>query len=217
MMPSIIRILAAMPTASPLPRCLSGVLALVAGIGLALQWVVAIDYFGGWWPATSALLMFFTILTNLQLLVVFGATALGARWAMRPGLRGWVVLSIVLVGTVAWALSLGQAANGSLAGVVDTLLHVATPLLSAICWLALPHGGLRWRHPGYWSVALALYLAYALWRGSHGTFYPYPFIDLGALPPTTVALNVACIGGVFLLAGFALVGLDRTLAARIPK
>ena len=46
-------------------------------------------------------------------------------------------------------------------------------------------------------------------RGQLDHHYPYPFIDIGKLGWTQVALNVAGIGFSFIVAGFGLVWIDR--------
>jgi hypothetical protein len=56
------------------------------------------------------------------------------------------------------------------------------------------------------------YFPYALARGALDGRYPYPFIDVGTLGWARVLGNAAAIAAAFLIAGYALVWLDRRLS-----
>ncbi len=65
--------------------------------------------------------------------------------------------------------------------------------------------------PWGWSLYPLAYFSYALARGGIEAKYAYPFIDVAQLGLAVVVLNAAAIAGLFVLAGFALVALDRFL------
>jgi hypothetical protein len=80
----------------------------------------------------------------------------------------------------------------------------------ALWWLLFaPRARLTWSAPWWWAVYPLAYFVYALARGMNGDKYPYPFMDVGKLGWAQTALNGAGIAMTFLVAGFALVWLDR--------
>ncbi len=158
------------------------------------------------------MLRYFTILANLLVAAAFGGLA--AAGALRPPwLLAGATLSILLVGVVYGLLLHGLVELSGGSQVANVLLHMASPVLAPLCWLAFaPKGRLRPRDALIWFAFPAAYLAYALVRGAGEGFYAYPFIDLAKLGWGRVALNCAVIGAGFLLAGWGVVRLDGALA-----
>jgi hypothetical protein len=73
---------------------------------------------------------------------------------------------------------------------------------------------LTWR-----SVAIRLVfpLVYGTWTLAHGAqsgFWPYPFVDVGVPGSTRVLINIAAMGGTFLVLGLIFVLVDRFLGRR---
>ncbi len=196
---------------APLARLAAGAVAAVAWTGLAVQFAATLATTGAL-PATLwVLARYFTILTNLAVALIFTAIALGRRPG--PGLVAGTVLAILLVGIVYGLLLRGLLDLSGGAALADTLLHRATPLLVPLWWLAFaPKGRLTPRAPWRWTLFPALYLPYALARGMAGDLYAYPFIDVGKLGWGQVLLNAALIAVGFVVAGYALVWLDRKMA-----
>ena len=80
----------------------------------------------------------------------------------------------------------------------------------AAWWLLVaPRARLRWSAPWWWALYPLAYFAYAVGRAQLGDKYPYPFMDIGQLGWPQAALNAAGIAMAFLMAGFALVWVDR--------
>ena len=196
-----------------LARLLAGLTALAAwlGIGLHLYALLTSSH-----PVLSALWMllaYFTITTNLLVAVVF--TGIAARRAAfeSPWLVAGTALSIVLVGIVYGLLLRGlrDLTGGSEAA--NILLHMTTPVLAPLFWLAFVRkGALTWRDPLLWMLYPLAYLAYALIRSAIEGHYPYPFIDVLAIGWLQTARNAVVIALGFIAGGEVLVWLDRRLA-----
>jgi hypothetical protein len=93
----------------------------------------------------------------------------------------------------------------------DALLHDVLPVLMLLFWLLRPHGGLGVRDV---TAALVLplgFCVYAFARGAMDGWYPYLFIDVGALGVARVALNCAAIAAAFTVLAVLLALLDRKL------
>jgi len=62
-----------------------------------------------------------------------------------------------------------------------------------------------------WALFPLAYLPYALVRGKMEGIYAYPFINLDKLGVEVVTFNAVAIAAAFLLAGLALVALDKVM------
>jgi hypothetical protein len=193
-------------------RAAAALVALVcwAGIGIQFRATLGLGYSV---PETAwVLVRYFTILSNLGAAIAFSAIALGRR--LQPALIGGIVLAMMLVGVVYATLLRGLLELSGGALLADALLHKAAPLLVPLWWLAFaPKGRLQWRNAALWTLYPALYLAYALARGGAEGKYAYPFLDIAALGGGGVAVNCLVIALLFVIAGLALVWLDRKLGA----
>ena len=164
----------------------------------------------GWEHGLLMYLGYFTVLTNLLVMVVAlrGAGALdGGRdhpW------RGAAVTSIVVVG-LAYHLLLRKVWDPQgLQLVADILLHYAVPLATLAWWLALPPlKRFAPRQPLLWLAWPLGYCVYALLRGSIIGSYPYYFIDAGVIGMPRALLNSAGLGIVFAAVAYAVWGVAR--------
>lgn len=188
----------------------AGIVALTAAAGLAIQFNATLAQTGSVGETLWILARFFTVLTNAAVAVVFAGVALDARVTARR--IGGVMLAILLVGVVYGLLLRGLLSLSGGALLADTLLHKVVPVLVALWWIACaPKGKLRWRDPLWWAMFPAAYLPYALVRGAVEGKYAYPFINAARLGIGQVLLNTLLIAAGFLIAGFALVWVDRRL------
>lgn len=185
------------------------IVALTALAALALQVHVASGALtrptGGpvwWWLAG-----YFTILTNLGVAVLMGATALGHQSSAR--VQGGLVLAIVMVGLVYHALLARLWAPQGLVWWADQGLHSATPLLTLGWWLTLGDRRVSLRDLPAWLMWPGAYAAYALIRGALTGFWPYPFLDAGLLGWPQVALNTAGLVLAFAALGLVLIAMAR--------
>ena len=197
---------------TPWARITAALIAAIAWTGLAVQFAATFADNHSIAVTLGTLLWFFTITTNLLVAVVF--TAIAASKAVAPGVVGGTTLSILLVGVIYGLLLRGlqELSGGSL--LANTLLHVVTPILVPLFWLAfVGKGRLTRRDPLQWAIYPLAYLIYILARGAVTGRYPYPFINVTQLGWPRTALNAILISAGFLLAGYALVALD----ARLPR
>ncbi|HEX4767427.1 MAG TPA: Pr6Pr family membrane protein [Lichenihabitans sp.] len=196
-------------------RLAAALVACVAWVGLALQFSASLALVGGAAGAAWTMLGYFTITTNLIVAILFSLIALGRPAAAQPRLVAGVALNMLLVGIVFALLLHGlRELSGGAAG-ADFILHKVTPVLVPLFWLLFtPKGSLGASDPPLWLAYPALYLVYALVRGTAERRYAYPFLDVAAHGWAGVALNVLVMGIGVLAASYALVLLDRRLAGR---
>jgi hypothetical protein len=193
----------------------AGLIAVVAWVGLGVQFGSSTMAQGSVGAAAWHLLLFFTILTNLGVAATFSGVALGKPSFGGPALLGGVTLSIVLVGVVYSLLLAGTTVLTGGDRFANVIMHYAMPIMTPLFWLIyVPRGGLRARDPLIWAAYPLTYLAYALFRGRIEGQYPYPFLDVGKFGWAATASNAAGIAAGFLIAGYLMVGLDRWLARR---
>lgn len=151
----------------------------------------------------------FTYQVNLLAAAYFAWSLLARRPDARPGLRGAVVLYLLVAGLV-WLLFLTDRSTGFTPA--NVALHVVVPLLAlADWWLVRPRrGALRWWHPPLWLVFPAAYLALALAvLNGAGRRAPYYFLDPGSVGADGLAVNVARLAAGFLVLGYLVVALGR--------
>lgn len=194
-------------------RVAAAIVAAVALTGLVIQLDASIALTGHLDAAIWGMLRYFTVLTNILVATVFTLTAAGRR--VGPFVLGGTVLAIMLFGVIYMTLLVGLLELSGGALLADFLLHKATPVLALLWWLGFAEKGqLRWRDPLGWAIYPLAYLPYALLRGRLEGLYAYPFINVAKLGGNTVLFNAIAIAVGFLLAGWALVAIDRTLAPK---
>ena len=190
-----------------MPKAAAALIALVCWAGIIIQFWASYGHSHDFVATLWTLARFFTIISNFALAVVMTAVASGRR--VSPLVLGGLTLAILLVGAVYRTLLMGLHPLSGAALVANIFLHEVSPLAMAAYWLLfVPRGRLRWRSPWWWSLFPVAYFLYVLGRGQLDHHYPYPFIDVGKLGWSQVALNSAGIAFGFILAGFALVWID---------
>lgn len=174
---------------------------------LAAAILVAIFYqlaqFAGSGVSVITYLSFFTVQSNLIAAVVLLWNGLwparGEPTLARDLVRGAAVLYLAITGVV-YALLL-SAYNAQVEGAllwINLLHHYIAPLAVFLDWLIDPPGpALTFRRALVWVVYPLLYLAYSLLRGAAIGWYPYPFLDPGA---------VGGYGGVAMFSAITLAG-----------
>lgn len=194
-----------------MPRLAAAVIALFAWAGLAIQFNATFGNSGSLGDTVWILARFFTVLTNLVVAVTFTMLALGRQLA--PSLLGGVTLAIALVGAVYMLLLRGLLELSGGALLADTLLHKVVPVLVPVWWLVFsPKGGLNLRDPWLWALYPLAYFAYAIARGLGGDKYPYPFMNVAEIGWSRTLINSIAIALCFVVAGYALLWLDRRLS-----
>lgn len=156
----------------------------------------------------------FTYQVNVLAAVYYvWAVVAPARADARPGLRGAVVLYVVVAGLV-WNLFLTGMSMGYTTA--NVLLHVAMPVLALADWLLVgrSQGGVRWWQPLAWLGYPVVYLGLALLvLNEAGRRAPYYFLDPDSVGAAAVVGNVALLALGFAALGYALSGLGRASVA----
>jgi len=166
-------------------------------------------------------LSYFTIQANILAALVLTAFAIKAgreEWLVHPFVRSAVAVYIATVGLVYTTLlkDLWTPQGGQF--LADLLLHYVMPVGYLLFWLFLVRkAGLRWYDPLLWLIYPLFYLAFVVIRGKMSGFYPYPFIDVGALGYSRAILNAGGIMLGFVGLGTVAVVIGRISASRAEK
>jgi hypothetical protein len=194
--------------------------AIVGWVGLLAQYALSLDagtrsVFG----STVVFFSYFTVLTNVLVALALTAPALFpdsriGRWTASEGVRAAVAMYIAVVGLIYHTLLAATWNPQGLLVYVNQVLHTVMPIAFVLDWLLfVPKGRLRWIDPVKW---LAYPLLYGLWTVIHGQlvgWYPYWFIDIGALGWERAGVNFAALLAFFLGLGLIVAAMDRGLSA----
>jgi len=158
---------------------------------------------------------FFTILTNLMLVLIYASDLWprqSLRWWRSPVTRGMMAALIVLVGLFYHFLLAATWNPEGLFQIADIALHYVTPILYVLWWVMfMRHGALKWGDIPAMLLPATIWLVYAMLRGAIVDEYPYPILEANRLGYGTVAINVfVVLVGVTLLCA-VVVALDRAL------
>lgn len=190
-------------------RTSAALIAMIALVGLVVQFNAVMGRQGSVAVTVWSLLRYFTIIANLLVAAVFAGVAAGWKPAARPSVLGGVTLAIIFVGVIYGLLLNGLLELSGGDQFADLVLHKVVPLLVPIWWLTFAtKGGLSWRDPWLWAILPLIYFGYGLGRGALDGVYPYPFMDLAKLGWTKTLAHAAAMAAGFLAAGFAFVWLD---------
>jgi hypothetical protein len=177
---------------------------IVAAVLIALVAVELSSRSGVTWR-----LITFTYQVNILAAAYYLWTLASPRADARVGLRGAVVLYVLIAGVV-WNLLLTERSMGYT--VANFLLHVVVPVLAVSDWLLVGRGQGRvhWWHPMAWLAYPALYVVVAVViLNEAGRRAPYYFLDPASVGVATVLLNVSVLGGGVLAVGYALLAVNR--------
>lgn len=161
---------------------------------------------------------FFTILSNIAVLLVHARTVTGERSGMlqlfgTARVRAGVAVAITIVMLVYAAILSHQWQPTGLFFVCDVLLHYVTPLLYLAWWLCWgTDGATRWRDLVAWVSAPLIYLAYVLIRAPIAGEVPYPFLDWAKEGWASVAVAASTIMVLFVVLGSVAIVADHAIA-----
>jgi hypothetical protein len=184
--------------------------AVAVWAALLLQYALVVQGRGGEALIRSSINFFsyFTILANILCAVCLT----WPKAAANPSLRGGAALYIAVTGAIYILILKNLWAPEGLHWVADTLLHYIAPALFLIDWLVLtPKGKLAWRSAVIWLAFPLVYGAWTLVHGARSGFWPYPFLDVGALGWSPVLVHMAAMSALFLGLGLILVLIDHLL------
>lgn len=208
-------------------RAAMAAIAAVAWFALALQLFLMVRGAGpdggNTLRAIFRYFSFFTILTNLLVAVglgfrfVFSESRWG-RFFLRPEVQSATAVYIAMVGIV-YTLLLRQLWNPQgVQKIADVLLHDVVPAAYCLFWMMfVPKATLRWRHPMQWLAYPVAYMAYTLIHGALSGWYPYYFIDVGAIGLSHALRNAAAMLIFFLCMGLLFIAIGRRLTRREPS
>lgn len=154
-------------------------------------------------------LITFTYQSNVLAGAYYAWTLVSPRADRRTGLRGAVVLYVVVAGVI-WNLLLTGRSMGYTPS--NLLLHVVVPVLAVTDWLTVGRSNttVRWWQPLVWLVYPAAYLALALAVLNHaGRRAPYYFLDPDSVGIWVVTVNVGLLAAGFLGLGYLLLAVAR--------
>ena len=178
--------------------------ALVSLVLLALVAVELGSRSGVMWRLVT-----FTYQANLLAAAFYAWTLVSPKVDARAGLRGAVVLYVVVAGLI-WNVFLTGHSMGYTPA--NLLLHVAVPVLALTDWLLIGRGQVpvRWWQPFAWLLYPAAYGVLALVvLNQLGRRAPYFFLDPTSVGSTAVAANIGLLGLGILALGFVLLALTR--------
>jgi hypothetical protein len=158
-------------------------------------------------------LVTFTYQANVLAAAYYAWTLVSPRAAARTGLRGAVVLYVVVAGVI-WNLFLTGHSMGYTPA--NLILHVVVPLLAVTDWMLIGRGegAVRWWQPFAWLGYPAAYAGLALLvLNSAGRRAPYYFLDPGSVGFATVVVNTSLLALGFLALGYLLLALARRPSA----
>jgi hypothetical protein len=154
-------------------------------------------------------LVTFTYQANLLAAAYYTWALLSPRAETRVGLRGAVVLYVVVAGVI-WNLFLTGHSMGYTTA--NLLLHVVVPMLAVADWLLGASGAaaVRWWQPFAWLAYPAAYGLVALAVLNRvGRRAPYFFLDPASVGITTVVTNLGLLAIGILGLGYGLLALTR--------
>jgi hypothetical protein len=154
-------------------------------------------------------LITFTYQANVLAAAYYLWTLVSPRADARVGLRGAVVLYVVIAGVIWNLLLTGHSMGYTTANV---LLHVVVPVLALSDWLLIGRGRGRvhWWHPLAWLAYPPSYVVLAVEvLNQAGRRAPYYFLDPGSVGVGTVLLNVCVLGSAVIAVGYVLLAVNR--------
>jgi hypothetical protein len=195
---------------------------LIGLCGLVLQFVLTIPaaLAAGRSLAGSVVFYFsfFTILTNLAVVMVYAALlvptqAAAVAFFRRRGVRAALAaaITVVMITYIAVLAQLWSPQGAAYAA--DIVLHYVAPVYYLAFWLLmLADGRLRFRQIAWWLAYPIAYLAYVLARSPLAGEVPYPFLDAATHGAGGVAMNALFMTALFVAVSALLVLADRLFA-----
>lgn len=182
--------------------------AIVLAVAIALLVVEFTSRSGVAWR-----LITFTYQANILAAAYYAWTLFAPKADARTGLRGAVVLYVVVAGVV-WNLLLTGRSMGYTPA--NFLLHVVVPVLAVSDWVLIGRGAgsAKWWQPLAWLAYPAAYLGLALIvLNRAGRRAPYYFLDPGSVGMAAVTVNVTLLAAGFVGLGYLLLAVARPRSA----
>ncbi len=181
---------------------------IVAAVLIALVAVETSSRSGLLWRLTT-----FTYQANVLAAAYYLLTLFSARADGRAGIRGAVVLYVVVAGAI-WNLLLTDYSMGYTPA--NILLHIVVPVLAIVDWILVGRGLriVRWWQPLVWLVYPAVYVVLALVvLNRAGRRAPYYFLDPESVGMLVVVANIGLLAVFVLALGCGLSAMGRRSSA----
>jgi hypothetical protein len=172
---------------------------IVAAVLVALIAVETTSRSGVLWR-----LITFTYQANVLAAAYYSWSLFSARADDRGGVRGAVVLYVVVAGII-WNLLLTDYSMGYTPA--NVLLHIVVPALVTMDWLVIGRGqrSVRWWQPLVWLIYPAAYVVLALLvLNRAGRRAPYYFLDPDSVGMAVVVTNIGLLAVFILVLGYAI-------------
>lgn len=182
---------------------------IVASVVIALIVVEMSSRSGVLWR-----LITFTYQANVLAAVYYTWTLRSANVDDRAGIRGAVVLYVVVAGII-WNLLLTDYSMGYTPA--NILLHIVVPVLVTVDWLVVERGqrGVRWWQPLVWLIYPAVYVVLALLvLNRAGRRAPYYFLDPDSVGMVVVVTNIGLLAVFILVLGYGISAVGRPRRGR---
>lgn len=158
---------------------------------------------------------FFTILTNLMLVLIYLSELRPRRslgWWRTPVTRGMMAAVMVLVCLFYHFLLANTWNPQGWAQVADISLHYVTPIFYVAWWVLFQwHGKLKFSHIPVMLLPSTFWLIWAMARGAVLNEYPYPILEAHKLGYGPVTINILIVlAGVTILCA-VIVAIDKAL------
>jgi len=197
---------------------------IVAWFALVLQFSISIPLLMAkgcsLCSAFVQILSYFTILSNLLMVVCLSAILLAAKSRLggffkKPAVLTAVALYITIVAII-YNIILRNIWNPQgLPRLADELLHVVNPVLFIIYWFVFVNKAeLQYRNIWPWLWYPLLYFIYSLVRGAISHQYPYPFLDAAQFGYAHVLLNAVILFAVIWALGAVYIFIGQKIAKK---
>ena len=200
---------------------------LYRAIGAGIGWATLIAQYGlvvsegehaNLAAATISYFSYFTILTNILVVLAFTAPLLSPtiklhRFFTKPPVRAAIALYITFVAVVYHILLRNLWDPQGLQFITDISLHTVLPILYLLDWiLYAPKRTLRYAHIPYWLIYPTIYGVYTIIRGALSGIYPYPFLNVSELGLFGVFINMIGFLMLYVIGGAVFIILARKLS-----
>jgi len=193
------------PPTTQAPPAIGLRIVIVATILLAFLITATTSRSGLWWRFST-----FTYEVNLLAAgYVLWALLRPAAAKKLPGLRGAVVLYVVVAGVI-WNLYLTEMSMGYTPQ--NIMLHIISPVLVALDWLLIgrSQSRLTWWHPLAWlSYPLIYLIAVLVYLNSERGRFLYYFLDVDQIGLAGLSRNVVLLAVGFAALGYLMLGIGR--------
>lgn len=159
---------------------------------------------------------FFTILTNVMLVLVY-ASDLRPReamsWFRSPVTRGMTAAAITMVGLFYHFVLASTWNPEGWFKLADIALHYVTPIIFIAWWvLFMWHGKLKFSDIPVMLLPPVVWLVFAMIRGAILSEYPYPVLEAHKLGYGQVTINILVILAGFTVLCAIVVAVDKALS-----